>query len=67
MSFVYFVFISCAMEDRSPKILLQFMSMIILPMLPSRNFIVPGLTFRSLVHLISFSYMMLENVLISFF
>ena len=32
------------------KILLQFMSKYVLPMLSSRNFIMSSLTFRSLIH-----------------
>ena len=47
-----FAFVSFAVGDRSKKILLQFMSMSVLPMFSSRSFIVFGLTFRSLIHFI---------------
>ena len=45
-----FVFISIIMEDRSKKILLQFMSESVLPLFSSKIFIVFNLTFRSLIH-----------------
>ena len=48
--FVYFVFISIALGDRSKKILLRSMSKSVLPMFSARSFIVSGLTFRSLNH-----------------
>ena len=44
------VFISITLGDRSKKILLQFMSKSVLHMFSSKRFIVPGLTFRSLIH-----------------
>ena len=43
------------------------MSESVLPMLSSGSFIVSGLTFRSLIHLSLFLYMVLESVLVSFF
>ena len=46
-----FAFISFTLGDKSKKILLRFMSKSVLPMFPSRSFIVPSLTFRSLIHL----------------
>ena len=45
-----FVFISITLEDESKKILLLFMSESVPPMFSSRNFIVSGLTFSSLIH-----------------
>ena len=51
----------------SKKILLQFMSKSILPMLSSKSIIVSSLTFRSLIILSLFLYIVSENVLISFF
>ena len=53
----------------SKKILLQFMSKSVLPMFFSRSFIVPSLTFMFLIHfeVFFFLYMVLENVIISFF
>ena len=45
-----FVFISIMLGDCLKKILLQFMSKCVLPMLSSRNFIVSSLTFRSSIH-----------------
>ena len=45
-----FAFISITLRDRSWRILLWFMSESVLPMFPSRSFIVSGLTFRSLIH-----------------
>ena len=60
-----FAFISFALGDRSKKILLQFISKSVLPMF-SFSFTVSDLTFRSLIHS-EFLYMVLENVLISFF
>ena len=44
-----------------------FMLKSILLMFSSRSFIVPGLFFRSLMHLSLFLYMMLDSVLLSFF
>ena len=62
-----FAFISFALGDRSKKILLQFMSKSVLPVFSSRGFMVSVLTFRSLIHFEFLIYMVLENVLISFF
>ena len=45
-----FVFISITLGDGSQRILLRFMSESVLPMFPSRSFIVSGLTLRSLIH-----------------
>ena len=45
-----FVFISVILEGGSQRILLWVISLNVLPMLSSKNFIVPGLTFRSLIH-----------------
>ena len=45
-----FVFIFITQGGGSKKILLQFMSKSVLPMFSSKNFIVSGLTFRSLIH-----------------
>ena len=60
-----FVFISITLGDGSKKILLQFMSNSVLPIFSSKNFIVSGLSLRSLIH---FEFIMvLKNVLISFF
>ena len=39
----------------------------VLPMLPSKSFIVSGLTFRYLIHLEFILCMVLESVLVSFF
>ena len=44
-----FAFISFALGDRSKKILLWYMSKIVLPMFSSRNFMISGLSFRSLI------------------
>ena len=46
------------------KILLRFMSKSVLPMFSSKSFIVSGLTFKTLIH---FAFMVLGNVLVSFF
>ena len=45
-----FAFISFALEDWSKKILLWFMSKMILPVFPSRSVMASGLAFRSLTH-----------------
>ena len=45
-----FVFIFITLGGGSKKILLRFMSKSVLPMFSSKNFIVSGLTFRSLIH-----------------
>jgi len=45
-----FVFIFITLGDRSEEIFLQFMSETVLPMFSSKSFILPGLTFRSLIH-----------------
>ena len=46
-----FVFIFITLRGGSKKILLRFMSESVLSMLSSKNFIVSGFTFRSLIHL----------------
>ena len=45
-----FVFILITLGGVSKKILLQFMSNSVLPMFSSKNLIVSGLTFRTLIH-----------------
>ena len=45
-----FVFIFIILGGGSKKILLQFMSKSVLPMLSSKSLMVSGLTFRSLIH-----------------
>ena len=45
-----FVFISITLGGGLKKVLLWFMSKSVLPMFSSKNFIVPSLTFRSLIH-----------------
>ena len=45
-----FALISFALGDRSPKILLWFMTKSVLLMYPSKSFTVSGFTFRSLIH-----------------
>ena len=45
-----FVFISIILGGGSERILLWFMSKSVLPMFSSKNFIVSGLTFKSLIH-----------------
>ena len=45
-----FVFIFITLGGRSKKILQQFMSKCVLPMISSKSFIVSGLTFRPLIH-----------------
>ena len=45
-----FALISFALGDRSPKILLWFMTNSVLLMYPSKSFTVSGFTFRSLIH-----------------
>ena len=45
-----FVFVSVTLGGGSKKILLWFMSKYVLPMISSKSFIVPSLTFRSLIH-----------------
>ena len=47
---VIFVSISITLEGGSKRILLWFMSQSVLPMFPSRSFIVLGLIFRSIIH-----------------
>ena len=46
-----FAFISFALGDISPKMLLQFMLGCVLPMFSSRSFMDSDLIFRSLIHL----------------
>ena len=62
-----FVFISICLGGGSKRILLWCMSWSVLPIFSSKNFIVSGLTFRSLIHLSLFLCMVLGSVLISFF
>ena len=45
-----FVFISISLEGGSKRILLWFMALSVLLMFSSKNYIVSGLTFRSLIH-----------------
>ena len=45
-----FVFISITLEDELKKTLLRFITQSVLPMFSSKCLIVPGLTFRSLIH-----------------
>jgi len=45
-----FVFISLTLGGGSQKILLWFIYSSVLPIFSSKSFIVPGLTFRSLIH-----------------
>ena len=45
-----FAFISFALGDRSPKILLWYMAKSVLPMFSSKSFMVSGLKFRSLIY-----------------
>ena len=61
----FFAFISLSWGDRSKKILLIFMSKTVIPMVSSRSFTIFHLTFRSLIHLSLFFYMVWENVLLS--
>ena len=65
--FVYFTFIYFTLEDRSKKIWAKFMSKNVLPMFSSRDFMISGLTFRSLIHFEFILYMIWGNVLISLF
>ena len=55
-----FVFIFTTLGGGSKKILLQFMSKSVLPVFSSKSFIVPSLTFRSLIQL-KFLCMVLEK------
>ena len=48
--FVYFCFYFLFFRRQIQKILLRFLSKIVLPMFSSRSFIVSSLTFRSLIH-----------------
>ena len=62
-----FVFIFITLGDRSEEIFLQFMSETVLPMFSSKSFILPGLTFRSLIHF-EFIFMYgIKKCYISFF
>jgi len=45
-----FVFIFSAIRGGSKRILLRFMLKCVLPMFPSKNFIISRLTFKSLIH-----------------
>ena len=51
-----FVFIFATLGGGSKKILLQFMSKSVLPMFSSKSFLVPSLTFRSLIQFRVFVY-----------
>ena len=65
-----FAFISFPFSNWSKKILLQFISKSVLPMFSSRSFMVSSLTFKSLIHFVFifiYSFMILENVLMSLF
>ena len=62
--FVHFTFIYFTLEDRSKKIWPKFMSKNALPMFSSRDFMVSGLRFRSLIHFEFILYMIWGNVLI---
>ena len=59
-------FISFVLKANSKK-LIWFMSKSVLPMFSSRNFLVSGLTLRSLIHFVFIFYMVWGNILISFF
>ena len=48
-----FVFIFTTLGGGSKKILLRFMSKSVLPMFPSKSFIVSGHTFRSLIYFLN--------------
>ena len=65
LSIVAFIFITSG--GRSKKILLKFMSESVLCMFSPKNFIVSRLTFKSLILLNLFLYVMLGCVLILFF
>ena len=62
-----FVFISSNLGGGSERILLQFMSKSMLPMVFSKSLIVSGLMYRSLIILSLSLCMLLGSVLISFF
>ena len=47
---VYFFFFSITLEGGSQRIVLWFLSASVLPIFSSKSFIVPGLTFKSLIH-----------------
>ena len=59
-------FFPFVLRDRSKKILLWFTSNSVLPMISPKSFMVYDLTFSSLMYFVYF-FMLLENVLISFF
>ena len=67
LNYIPFVCFYIHYSRRSKRILLQFMSKSVLPMFPSKNFIVSSLTFRSLIYLSLILYMMLGKFLISLF
>ena len=52
-----FTFVSFVLGDRSKNMLPQFISKSVLLAFSSRNFMVSGLTFRSLIHLDLFLYL----------
>ena len=65
--FLIFVFFPMTLGEESKKTVAAFMSKRILLVFSSRNFTVFSLPFRSLIHFEFIFYMVLENVLISFF
>ena len=65
--FLIFVFIFITLGGGSKMILLWFISKSVFPMFSSKNFIVSGLTFRSLRHSEFIFVYGLGSVLISFF
>ena len=56
-----FAFVFITLGGGSNKILLRFMSERVQPMFAPKNFIVPGLTFSSLIHFEFMVCMVLEN------
>ena len=68
-----FVFVFITLGGRLKKVLLQLISESVLPTSSSRNFIVSGLTFRSLIHFdfifvhgVRFSIVILLHVAVQF-
>ena len=62
-----FFFKFSLLKEVDPKSYCCNLSQSVLPMCSFKSFIVSGPTFRSLIHLSLFLYMVLENVLILFF
>ena len=62
-----FVFTVITLRGGSEKMLLLFMSESVWPMVSSKNFIVSGLIFRTLIHFELIFVMVLGSVLISLF